>query len=77
MCALLTANPFNTAAAEAMLDVLLDCAPAADLALERVLKAVIDGTVSNGVAEILGPEGPATAARDCAAEDPTGFHVSA
>ncbi|SUE32763.1 Uncharacterised protein [Mycolicibacterium gilvum] len=49
LCAKLMANPFNTPAAEELLDLLLEDAPATDLALERVLEAVIDGPASNGV----------------------------
>ncbi|MFA5607200.1 MAG: hypothetical protein WDA07_08435 [Leucobacter sp.] len=49
LCAQLIANPFNTPAAEELLDLLLEDAPTADLALGRVLQAVIDGPVSNGV----------------------------
>lgn len=49
LCAQLMANPFNTPAAEELLDLLLDEAPATDLALERILQAVIDGPASNGV----------------------------
>jgi len=49
LCAQLMANPFNTPAAEELLDLLLEDAPATDLALERVLQAVIDGPVTNGV----------------------------
>lgn len=50
LCAQLTANPFNTLAAEELLDLLSEEAPATDLALERVLRAVIDGPpASNGV----------------------------
>ncbi len=48
LCAQLIANPFNTPAAEELLDLLED-APATDLALERVLQAVIDGPAANGV----------------------------
>ena len=48
LCAQLMANPFNTPA-EVLLDLLLEDAPATDLALERVLQAVIDGPASNGV----------------------------
>lgn len=47
LCAQLMANPFNTPAAEELLDLLLEDAPATDLALERVLQAVIDGPASN------------------------------
>ncbi|RIT15034.1 hypothetical protein [Mycobacteroides abscessus] len=43
LCAQLMANPFNTPAAEELLDLLLEDAPATDLALERILQAVIDG----------------------------------
>lgn len=49
LCAQLIANPFNTPAAEDLLDLLSEDAPATDLALERVLQAVIDGPASNGV----------------------------
>lgn len=49
LCAQLMANPFNTTAAEVLLDLLLDDAPATDLALARILQAVIDGPASNGV----------------------------
>lgn len=49
LCAQLMANPFNTPAAEELLDLLLDDAPATDLALERILQTVIDGPVANGV----------------------------
>ncbi len=49
LCAQLMANPFNTPAAEKLLDLLLDDAPATDLALERILQAVTDGPASNGV----------------------------
>ena len=49
LCAQLMANPFNTPAAEQLLDLLLDDAPATDLALERILQTVIDGPVANGV----------------------------
>lgn len=49
LCAQLIANPFNTPAAEELLDLLLEDAPATDLALERVLQAVIDGPAANGV----------------------------
>jgi hypothetical protein len=51
-CARLMANPFDTPAAEALLDLLLDEAPAVDLALERVMHEVISGPLSNGT-EIL------------------------
>ena len=47
LCVQLIANPFNTPAAEELLDLLLEDAPATDLALERVLQAVIDGPASN------------------------------
>ena len=40
LCAQLTANPFNTPAAEKLLDLLLEDAPAVDLAFERVLRSV-------------------------------------
>lgn len=43
LCARLTANPFNTAAAEALLDLLLEGAPAADMALARVLDDLVGG----------------------------------
>lgn len=49
LCAQLIANPFNTPAAEELLDLLLEDAPATDLAFERVLQAVIDGPAANGV----------------------------
>ena len=49
LCAQLMANPFNTPAAEKLLDLLLEDAPATALALERVLQAVIDGPTPNGV----------------------------
>ena len=49
LCAQLMANPFNTPAAEELLDLLSEDAPATDLALERILQAVIDGPASNGV----------------------------
>jgi len=48
----LLANPFDTPAAEALLDVLLDQAPVADLALARVLTEVVCGPLSGG-SEIL------------------------
>lgn len=41
LCSRLLANPFNTPAAEALIDLLTDQAPTADLALERVLQSVI------------------------------------
>jgi hypothetical protein len=53
LCGQLLANPFDTEAAEALLDVLLDRAPAADEALGRVLQAVVDGSVAGGAA-VLG-----------------------
>jgi hypothetical protein len=56
LCARLMANPFNTAAAEALLDLLLDDAPIADLALERVLQTLIYQPVPNGT-DILGALG--------------------
>lgn len=49
LCAQLMDNPFNTPAAEELLDLLSEDAPAADLALGRVLQAVINGPASNGV----------------------------
>lgn len=76
LCARLTANPFNTAAAEAMLDVLLDRAPTADLALQRVLEAIIAGPAPNGVAEILGLRG-APAPRTSATDGLTAVSLSA
>lgn len=48
LCARLMANPFNTPVAETLLDLLLDDAPAADLALERVHHTVIYGPLPNG-----------------------------
>lgn len=48
LCASLTANPFNTAAAEALLDLLLEGAPAADACLARTLEAVVGGALANG-----------------------------
>lgn len=76
LCARLTANPVNTAAAEAMLDVLLDRAPTADLALQRVLEGIIAGPAPNGVAEILGRRG-APAPRSSATDDLTPVSLSA
>ena len=49
LCAQLMANPFNTPAAEELLDLLLDDAAATDLALERILQTVIDEPASNGI----------------------------
>lgn len=49
LCAQLIANPFNTLAAEELLDLLMEDAPAVDLALGRLLQAVIDGPASNGL----------------------------
>jgi hypothetical protein len=54
LCARLTANPFNTPAAEALLDLLLDIAPAADLALVRVMEAVIGGSPLPNEPDVLG-----------------------
>lgn len=48
LCARLTANPFNTPAAEALLDLLMDHAPAADVALDRLMSTVVHGPPSNG-----------------------------
>lgn len=48
LCAQLTANPFNTPAAEALLDLLLDHAPAADVALDRLMSTVVHGPPSSG-----------------------------
>jgi len=48
LCAQLVDNPFNTPAAEELLDVLIEAAPSADLALARVLHTVIGGPVSSG-----------------------------
>lgn len=48
LCAQLVDNPFNTPAAEELLDVLIEAAPAADLALARVMHTVICGPVSSG-----------------------------
>lgn len=53
LCARLTANPFNTPAAEALLDLLLDVAPAADLALVRVMEAVIGGSALPNEPDVL------------------------
>lgn len=77
LCARLAANPFNTAAAEAMLDVLLDHAPAADLALARVLEAMIDGAAPNGIAEVLDLRIADPEPRNCSAEDRTAVSLSA
>ena len=57
LCAQLTANPFNTPAAEKLLDLLLEDAPAVDLAFERVLRSVIHGPASTGapILDMLGP----------------------
>lgn len=56
LCARLAANPFNTPAAEALLDLLLQDAPAVDLALERVMQAVVNESVSGGtqILDVLG-----------------------
>ncbi|MGF2952118.1 hypothetical protein ACOJVP_07195 [Mycobacterium sp. THU-M116] len=48
LCTRLIANPFNTPAAEMLLDLLED-APTADLALERVMQVVVYEPVPNGV----------------------------
>lgn len=48
LCAQLVDNPFNTPAAEELLDLLTDAAPAADLALARVMHTVICGPASSG-----------------------------
>ena len=48
LCAQLTANPFNTPAAEKLLDLLLEDAPAGELASHRVLRAVIYEPASTG-----------------------------
>ncbi|MCP9276577.1 MULTISPECIES: hypothetical protein [Mycolicibacterium] len=48
LCAQLVDNPFNTPAAEELLDVLIDDAAAADLALARVLRTVICKPASSG-----------------------------
>ena len=48
LCARLVDNPFNTPAAEELLDLLIEDAPAADLALARVLHTVICGPASSG-----------------------------
>ena len=53
LCAQLMANPFNTPAAEELLDLLLEDAPATDLALERVLQTVIDGAPASNGAQLL------------------------
>lgn len=52
----LTANPFNTPAAEKLLDLLLEEAPAVDLAFERVLRSVIYEPASTGapILDMLG-----------------------
>lgn len=56
LCAPLAANPFNTPASEQLLDLLLEDAPAVDLAFERVLRSVIHGPASNGapILDMLG-----------------------
>lgn len=48
LCTRLMANPFNTPAAEMLLDLLED-APAVDLALERIMQVVVYEPGSNGV----------------------------
>ena len=53
LCAQLVANPFNTPAAEELLDLLIEDAPTADLALARVLQTVICGPASSGT-HVLG-----------------------
>jgi hypothetical protein len=56
LCAQLTANPFNTPAAEKLLGLLLEDAPAVDLAFARVLRSVIYGPASTGapILDMLG-----------------------
>ncbi|MFV9633939.1 hypothetical protein [Mycobacterium neumannii] len=48
LCAQLIANPFNTPAAEQLLDLLLEDAPTTEHALERLLQSLINGRASNG-----------------------------
>ena len=66
LCAQMAANPFNTPAAEKLLDLLLEDAPAVDLAFERVLGSVIHGPASTGapILDMLG--GPRCTASNAA-----------
>ena len=49
-------DPFNTPAAEKLLDLLLEDAPAVDLAFQRVLRSVIHEPASTGapILDMLG-----------------------
>lgn len=43
-CRTLFANPFNAAAGEALADLMLEVAPLADEALDRITAAAVDGS---------------------------------